>query len=100
MIRSDLKPFLTTKDKIIHWTFFIIGFVLFFVPYAILTLILFFILSPLIFFIGEVPDRLLEIRDFPMSTYFYWLSEHNRKKVIKIKEKLTAQEPPVNEGEE
>ena len=86
MIRKDVEPYLTKKDKLIHWILFSLGIIIFFVPYQIPMLILFIILSPLIFVLGEVPDWLLNIRDIPLSTYFYWLSEYNRKKAVKYKE--------------
>jgi len=82
MLDKDIKEHLTRKEIATFYILFILGLIILYIPYAIIILALFFILSPLVFFMGEVPDWLLEIRDFLSHTYFRWLREHYRQKAV------------------
>ena len=83
MLDKDVKKYLTRKEIVTFYILFALGIIILYIPYAIIILALFIILSPLFFFMGEVPDWVLGIRDFLSHTYFRWLRERYRQKAVR-----------------
>ena len=87
MLDNDVKKYLMRKEIAAFYFFSILGILILEIPYIVITLPMFFVLSPLFYFLGEVPDWSLKIRDFMNDTYFRWLRRCYRLKAVKNKKK-------------
>lgn len=82
ILDGDVRPWLRRKEVIAYYFLFFFGYIIFYLPYMLLMLALFIIISPSMLILGEPPKWFLKIIDVPGSTYGYWLRERYRKKAV------------------
>jgi hypothetical protein len=84
-MRDDIKKLLSKKELFSYWVLFSFGFIVLFLPWAIIMLAITFILSPMFLILGEAPDWFISLRDITTSEYYFWLNKKYRLKAVKNK---------------